>query len=39
MNEFIQPNQIDIIREAIIILAGLIIRHFEKKRINKQNND
>jgi hypothetical protein len=39
MSAIIQHDNIDIIREAIIILAGLIIRWFEKKRINKQNND
>lgn len=29
------PQTLHIIREAIIIIAGLIIRHFEKKKLLK----
>ena len=36
MQEIIQPDNIDLIRETIIIIVGLIIRWFEKK---KMKND
>jgi hypothetical protein len=33
MIEIIQPDKIDLLRETIIIIVGLIIRWFEKKKI------
>lgn len=33
MQEIIQPDNIDLIRETIIIIVGLIIRWFEKKKM------
>jgi hypothetical protein len=39
MNEFIQPDKIDLLREALIIIIGVIIRYFEKKKIKKVENE
>ncbi len=39
MNEFIQPDKIDLLREALIIMIGVIIRYFEKKKIKKIENE
>ena len=39
MNEFIQPDKIDLIREALIIIIGVLIRYFEKKKIKKVENE
>jgi hypothetical protein len=39
MNEFIQPDKIDLIREALIIIIGVLIRYFEKKKIKKVKNE
>jgi hypothetical protein len=39
MNEFIQPDKIDLLREALIIIIGVLIRYFEKKKIKKVENE
>jgi hypothetical protein len=39
MNEFIQPDKIDLLREALIIIIGVLIRYFEKKKIKKIENE
>jgi hypothetical protein len=39
MNEFIQPDKIDLIREALIVIIGLLIRYFEKRKIKKVENE
>jgi len=39
MNEFIQPDKIDLFREALIIIIGVLIRYFEKKKIKKVENE
>ena len=39
MSEFIQPDKIDLLREALIIIIGVIIRYFEKKKIKKVENE
>lgn len=33
MDEILNPSKFDLIREAIIIFAGLIIRYFEKRKL------
>jgi hypothetical protein len=35
MEEFTNPESTDLIREAIIILVGLIIRAIEKRKLKK----
>ncbi len=39
MNEFIQPDKIDLLREALIIIIGVIIRYFEKRKIKKVEDE
>jgi hypothetical protein len=39
MSEFIQPDKIDLLREALIIIIGVLIRYFEKKKIKKVENE
>ena len=39
MSEFIQPDKIDLIREALIVIIGVLIRYFEKRKIKKSNNE
>jgi hypothetical protein len=39
MNEFIQPDKIDLLREAFIIIIGVLIRYFEKRKIKKVENE
>jgi hypothetical protein len=39
MNEFIQPDKIDLLREALIIIIGVLIRYFEKRKIKKVENE
>ena len=33
MNELMQPDNTDLLRETIIIIIGLIVRWFEKKKL------
>jgi hypothetical protein len=35
MEEFTNPESTDLLREAIIIIVGLIIRAIEKRRLKK----
>lgn len=37
MEEFTDPSSGDLLREAIIIIAGLIVRFFEKRKAKKQS--
>jgi hypothetical protein len=39
MNEFIQPDKIDLLREALIVIIGVLIRYFEKRKIKKSTNE
>jgi hypothetical protein len=39
MSEFIQPDKIDLIREALIVIIGVLIRYFEKRKIKKAANE
>lgn len=33
MHELIEPDKIDLLRETIIVIVGLIIRWFERKKL------
>lgn len=33
MEEIFSPSKFDLIREALIIFAGLIVRYFEKRKL------
>ena len=39
MQELINPDKFDLIRETIIVLIGLLSRWFTLRKIKKQNND
>jgi hypothetical protein len=39
MSEFIQPDKIDLLREALIVIIGVLIRYFEKRKIKKASNE
>jgi hypothetical protein len=39
MENFLNPDKIDLIREALIVIIGVLIRYFEKKKIKKVENE
>ena len=39
MQELINPDKYDLIRETIIVLIGLLSRWFTLRKIKKQKND
>jgi hypothetical protein len=39
MQNFLNPDHGDLIRETIIILFGIIARWIELRKLKKQNND
>jgi hypothetical protein len=39
MENFLNPDKADLIRETILILFGIIARWIELRKLKKQNND
>ncbi len=39
MQEFINPDKADLIRETILILFGIIVRWIELRKLKKKQND
>jgi len=38
MQNLLQPDQSDLLRETILILFGIIVRWIELRKLKKQNN-
>jgi hypothetical protein len=39
MQNLFNPDKADLIREAIIVITGFVIRWLELRKLKKQNND
>jgi hypothetical protein len=39
MENFFNPDKADLIREAIIVITGFVIRWLELRKLKKQKND